>query len=854
MPDPCARASSTSNASRGSLPGRARPEDPLIGRRVGARRREPRPPAPEDLDEDVGDLERGEVFEELFHPVRVFEHALRALRQHPERPRPRRRIRSPLPRRRVRLRGQRGVGLCRGEPRKEQREHTREREQRGEGRHGRARLQDARTGGRGREPSAAGCGVDTARGSRTLSAMGRGGVYEAAAALACAVLLLASAVGAADERPGLALRAALAEDAAGRHADAATAFEEVARRWPVIGDHALQLAAEAWLDAGQADRALQAALRVPREHPQSPLLAEAMRVEAEAHLARGEPTPAIDAYRRAHVIAETTEERRVLRAALAQTLEDAGQLESAHENWLVLWRQVPGTPEDERAVAALARLEAAGLPAPAAGEWAHRARSLAEAHDAAGAVAAFDRALTAGVPERMQKQLERERAFSLFRAREYPRALAAFEALGPDPEARLYRARSLARSGKQEKSIEAFEEVGLGRSREAWRARFLVATLLDDAPETRARAVGHYAAVAQHSPDSGDRESAAWRLAWLEYIEGRLAEAAASFDRLASGDPIAALRPRYWAARTRAELDPAAAAPRTEFVEMARRYPLTYYGWRAASHVEGSPTQHPEPATLARGQQRLGGAPVARVRILIEAGLPGAAGDEVVRLEGRARTLADRLLLAGLAEDAERPDRARVLAALGNEVALARGPAPGLEELWWRAWPRPWQAQVEGAAGTEGVEPELVWAVMREESGFRSAVVSPAGAHGLLQLMPETAGARPHVDHEVRGADRLLVVLDDDDGVAQVAQALHRRDEAGVVPLVQSDRRLVEYVEHPHEPRADLGGEPDALRLAAGQGRGGALERQVVEAHVDKEAQPLDDLLHDTARDRLVSL
>jgi len=127
------------------------------------------------------------------------------------------------------------------------------------------------------------------------------------------------------------------------------------------------------------------------------------------------------------------------------------------------------------------------------------------------------------------------------------------------------------------------------------------------------------------------------------------------------------------------------------------------------------------------------------VSILVEAGLTEAAGDEVVRLESRARTLADRLLLASLAEEAGRPDRARVLAARGNEVELARGPAPGLEQLWWHAWPRPWQPEVEGASNGEGVDPELVWAVMREESGFRSAVVSPAGAHGLLQLMPATA-------------------------------------------------------------------------------------------------------------------
>ena len=71
-------------------------------------------------------------------------------------------------------------------------------------------------------------------------------------------------------------------------------------------------------------------------------------------------------------------------------------------------------------------------------------------------------------------------------------------------------------------------------------------------------------------------------------------------------------------------------------------------------------------------------------------------------------------------------------------------------------------------------------------------------------------------------ADRLLVVLDDEHGVAEVAQPHQRVDEPAVVALVQADRRLVEHVQHADEAGADLAGEADALRLAAGQGAGRA--------------------------------
>jgi hypothetical protein len=79
------------------------------------------------------------------------------------------------------------------------------------------------------------------------------------------------------------------------------------------------------------------------------------------------------------------------------------------------------------------------------------------------------------------------------------------------------------------------------------------------------------------------------------------------------------------------------------------------------------------------------------------------------------------------------------------------------------------------------------------------------------------AGPRTDVDHPVGTADRLLVVLHHDQRVAQVAQSGQRLDEPPVVALVQADRRLVEDVEDADQAGADLGREPDALRLAAGQ-------------------------------------
>ncbi len=77
------------------------------------------------------------------------------------------------------------------------------------------------------------------------------------------------------------------------------------------------------------------------------------------------------------------------------------------------------------------------------------------------------------------------------------------------------------------------------------------------------------------------------------------------------------------------------------------------------------------------------------------------------------------------------------------------------------------------------------------------------------------AGLRAHVDEIVGAADRILVVLDHDHRIAEVAQLREGGEQAVVVALMQADRGLVEHVHHAGQAGADLAGEADALCLAA---------------------------------------
>ena len=145
--------------------------------------------------------------------------------------------------------------------------------------------------------------------------------------------------------------------------------------------------------------------------------------------------------------------------------------------------------------------------------------------------------------------------------------------------------------------------------------------------------------------------------------------------------------------------------------------------------------------------------------------------------------------------------------------------------------------------------PERYWPV--SEAGFAATFRRRARGDHVAAVF---AGARAEVDEVVGGAHRPLVVLDDDHRVAEVAEPVEGRDQLLVVALVEADRGLVEHVHDADQARADLGREPDPLRLAAGERARRAGQREVADADVLEEGEPFGDLAHDQPRDRPLGL
>ncbi len=111
------------------------------------------------------------------------------------------------------------------------------------------------------------------------------------------------------------------------------------------------------------------------------------------------------------------------------------------------------------------------------------------------------------------------------------------------------------------------------------------------------------------------------------------------------------------------------------------------------------------------------------------------------------------------------------------------------------------------------------------------------GRPGGEDVTAVRAAARAHVDEVVGGGEQVQVVIDDDDRGAGFQQPVEHAGQGGHVERVQAGGRLVEDVQHAALAAAQPGGDPQPLRLAAGQRRRRLAQPQVAQADLADRPQ-----------------
>ncbi len=231
-------------------------------------------------------------------------------------------------------------------------------------------------------------------------------------------------------------------------------------------------------------------------------------------------------------------------------------------------------------------------------------------------------------------------------------------------------------------------------------------------------------------------------LSILAEIEQRFADADESYDLE---------RAQYWRARTlheRGDVKGAAAL----FEQIAVEHPATYYGLMARVQLGTV-----DPARLEAVAPRLVPSEEKASPWPMHAGAMGKdphflTAVELYRL-GFPEAVASELLAVNRNGLPSEPQRMLVhlLSMSGDEraahavarVSLRRdlsGPiTPKTRSVWEIAYPNAFRNLIEKHTEPAGIEPDLLQALMREESALDPKALSWAGAMGLTQLMPSTA-------------------------------------------------------------------------------------------------------------------
>jgi soluble lytic murein transglycosylase-like protein len=219
---------------------------------------------------------------------------------------------------------------------------------------------------------------------------------------------------------------------------------------------------------------------------------------------------------------------------------------------------------------------------------------------------------------------------------------------------------------------------------------------------------------------------ARWTGALTAWRQRDCAAAATEFEGVAVRATDVDLRAAalYWAARA----DMACGAPQKVETRLksAAQFRESFYGQLAGQALGMRQKPVPTMQLVAADWVALGRRPNVRVAAaLVEAGETGLA-DTVVRQQARIGEPGEFAALVRLAETLDLP---------ATTVWLAHNCPVGVTATAEARYPQPNWTPDSGWR----VDKALVYAHTLEESGFRNRVVSPAGAYGLMQIMPAAA-------------------------------------------------------------------------------------------------------------------
>ena len=542
------------------------------------------------------------------------------------------------------------------------------------------------------------------------------------------------------KRPEMRYVRARAAIAVGDSARAVTLLTGLAELLPMLAEDVVRWRAEAAADAGPY---AEAAAYFAQSSKTRDLLrgAEALEKGADLAGARRLVDRAVLAAQKANRPRDEAAAR-ALRARIAQAT-GAKAAALADLRWIAT--NAAGTPQAKPALETL-RAEKQVLTLK---EQLAAIEQMTEGGNAEGALVEIDR--VAKMPGAPKKELLHLRAAALYKKRDYPAAATAFEAAaaarsGREAEQLHYMARSLARSKRDGDAIKRYREVAARYPSTPWaeRSAFFAARLLLQTGKFK-EAAAAYTSYLGKFPKGEGRDDAEYEMALALLSGGNPKTARRTFAKLsqeAKADTVSKLRELEGVAALRAgDRDGAVKI----WTDIGRVHPLTYAAQvsRARLAAAGAPLPPIIEPPAAQPATTLEHKLPAAAALLSSLGLDADAESWLSSHEREAAAPhggRESEALCGMYGTLSRAKRRyRVGNAAVSFASLMRAPTAAERWSWECVYPRPYATRVDRLEGEHGIPSGFLHALMRQESAFDPAVVSPATAVGLMQLMPNTA-------------------------------------------------------------------------------------------------------------------
>jgi soluble lytic murein transglycosylase len=515
--------------------------------------------------------------------------------------------------------------------------------------------------------------------------------------------------------------------------EAASQLGAAAVSYPILADYALYYQGLALSKLQRLDQAFPPLYKLLKQYPDSRLARPALTLYADSLAAGGYHKEALESYlmfmERYPLGADS------LAALFGSALcrEKLGDPAAAAATFRGMWLNHPSSPLAAKAALELHRLAAAGVKVEpySTAELFKRGSILYDLGRNAQAAQAFAELPVAGETEEFAAKLRLKTGQALYKARRYQDAQAAFKSLaaqkgtggGIASEANYWLARTLDKTGKADEAYDLYLRVAENAKNGVADDALLEAAYLKRYQRKWGEALQLFRVYIAKHPELQKAGPVVWEAAWACYQSRDYQGAAGYFRKLAEREEMRE-KSLYWLGKALAATGDTKGAEQ-QFATLATEYPTGYY------------------ALICNRFCNLSEFPVVPKSVI--GLLPLPTGFE------REKALITVGLLDEAARELSRPGKVKNPAGIARlylEMGNYNGALHAMEQekpkkdnvtLWGVNYPLAFNEDVARNASATGVPESLIYAIIRTESNYLPAALSPVGAVGLMQIMPATA-------------------------------------------------------------------------------------------------------------------